>query len=257
MSNFLSELMAEKFRTGKLPKPNPNNPVTLKRIALANALKRVANNFDTHAANAEGMQLVVDNIGQIQKYVTSKGEVPLNNPAELATQAYILKQKEIHDYAKALNVSPKVAQIYMDEAEANEQEINSPNADYFLGALVDALGQAVAKPLQKLADKRVAKGKKPGFVGFLANAVNQPVQQVKDDATTAAANAASTAINQPKKEGGNFLDGLMNIGKDIFTKVRDNEKQSEIKKMLPTIILIAVVVIALTVIITAYATKRK
>jgi hypothetical protein len=245
-NDFLGEVLQETYReNGKPRQPNINNSISKRRRALADKI-------DAEAANApEGMDdadialdYVKKNIGGCQKYVVSKGEMPLSDPISLAIQAYKLRREEIKKFSEILDTSEQDAEHYLEEAESKAADINSPEADSFLGEIFDALGRVAGKGLKKLADKRTAKGKKPGLVGFLAD-MTAPKEDVYGPAP------------EPlqEKSGGGF-ENVLNEAKNIFEKIKENEKKKEINKMLPIIIVGVLVLIFATVLITKSASKR-
>jgi hypothetical protein len=259
MNEYLSELISQSYRTGRVRKPNRNNPVTIKRLQIN---KQLANDAENFSGGETVKQLIADNAPIINKYIVSKGETPRANLEDAALQAYLLRKKEEVELSQTLGVPLQDAAVYIDESEAYQSSVNSSEADYFLGGLVDALGQAVHSKLQKAADKRTEKKGKAGFLGFLANATapRQSVQDIEQDIKDKAVNAGSAAIDAVSKGGtgnGGFLDQLKDFGKYVIGGIKDDQKKKEINKMLPTFIIGAVILIVLTVLITSYAVKRK
>jgi hypothetical protein len=235
-NDFLGEVLSETYRTGKPRKANVTNEITLSKKRLQGELSKRAEEQGRDIADVS-LDTVVENTGALQKYVTSRGEVPLTNPVELATQAFLLRQNEIDDYATAMQISRDEAEIYLDEAEEKAASISSPEADNFLGGLFAAVGNVAGAGLKKINDKRAEKGKKPGVLGFLGNlfpAQNSGVELPENTATK---------------------DDLKLMAGSIFEQVKANEKAKEIKKMLPLIIIGVVVLVVAVVLITKKTSK--
>lgn len=232
--DFLGELLHETYRKGKAKKPNPNNAVSLAKQDLAAKIAQDAN-IQARDISDVALDTVIENVAPIQKFITSRGEVPLENPVEMAVQAFILRQQEIDDYATALGCSRTEAEMYLDEAEEKAASISSPEADNFLGGLFAAIGSVAGKGLAKAADKRAQQGKKPGVVGFLSNLF--PAQGEKLD------------------ESQSTKDDLKQLASEAVANIKQQEKKKEIAKMLPLIIIGVVVLVLVVVLITRKASK--
>jgi len=230
-NDFLGEVIAEETRTGRSRKPDRNNPVTKQRVNLDRKIRQQARELGRPLHDI-AIEYVTSNIGDIQRYVTENGEQPLSNPAELATQAYLLRLRDVNKIKKTLGVSDEEAELYLDEAESKAQAMNTSEADNFIGGLLAVLAPVAQKGAEKIAADRASKGKKPGFWGFLAG--NQ------QDDNNAAANAAAAA---------NAGYGLKVAAQDVFEAIKKEEKRKEINKMLPLIIGGVVALIVITALI--------
>jgi hypothetical protein len=242
-TDFLGETIAESYRTGKARKPNLNNAMSKGRSKFRMKLEKDATD-QGRPIEEVALDHVTENAGQIQKYIISKGELPEEEtPQGLAFQAYRLRKKEVSDVARAIGCNYETAEAYLDEAENKAMDISSPEADSFLGEIFDAIGKVAGGGLQKLADKRVAKGKKPGAAGFFAGLLN-PNGNMQMTGQGAAENADNT--------GSQIRDALGNI----INAVKEDEKKKEIKKMLPMIILGVVALIVIVVLLTKATSKK-
>lgn len=254
--DFLGETIAESYRTGKNKKPNLKNPVSKARSKFRMKLEK--------DAKAQGRDLsdvaldhVIENSGQISKYILSKGEVPNDsNPVALAVQAYQLRGNEVNSIADAMGVDFDTASHHLDEAENRAMEIQSPEADSFIGELFDAIAHAAAPGLQKAADKHKTKTGKSGVAGFFSNllqandAQSGNSQSAADVAAKAGANVGNAAVDAAKDGS---LGGIL---KTISNKIIDSQKKSEIKKMLPEIIIGIIVLIIIVVLLTKATSKK-
>jgi hypothetical protein len=231
--DFLGETIAESYRTGKAKKPNRNNALSKHRSKFRTKMEKEA---EQRGKDIEEVALgyVEQNSGQIQRYIISKGELPMDeNAAALAIQAYELRSKEVADIANAMGCDYETAEAYLDEAKNKAMEMNSPEADSFIGELFDAIGRVAGKGLQKAADKRVSKGKKPGVAGFFANLLNPGGNQ----------------------EGEQNNVDLKAEAQRLFEEIKSNEKKKEINKMLPMIIIGVIVLIVIVVLVTKKTSK--
>lgn len=239
-NNFLGTLAAEKARTGKIRKPNPNNPISKQKRLLKERINSRASELGRTPEDIS-LEYVVQETPDIQRYIVSKGEQPLANPVEMSVQAFKLRQDDISDVVRTLGCSRKDAEAYIDEAESDTAELNSSEADNFLGGILTAVGNVASNGLNKIVAKKEAKGKKPGVWKFLADLV-QPAGMVQ-----------APALEQK----GDILGGIKIFANDVLDNIKKQEKQKEIKKMLPMIIIGVVVLILLVVLITKHASKNK
>jgi hypothetical protein len=170
---------------------------------------------------------------QMQKmsaYVTEKGEAPLQNPAELATQAYMLRNDDIESISEQLDVPEEDAEYILDEAEEEISESFSGAADAFIGDILAAIAPVAKRGLAKIAEKKEAKGKN----GLFAKAVKGLDKKLNPDGT-------------PEKK----------TAQEIQDEIIAAQKKKEIQKMLPMIIGGVVALILITVLVTKYASKHK
>jgi hypothetical protein len=239
-NDFINEIVAKQTESGKTPRPNDNNAISSNRRRLRNKIEATAAELDKDPADV-ALDYVNQNIGTLQRYVTTSGEQPLQNPAELATQAYLLRQKDIETVQNIIGCNRQDAETYLDESEAKAIEMNDSDADNFLGEIFEAVGRVAGKGLQKIADKREAAGKKPGVFGFLAKLT-----------------APNPNVLTTQQEGGNGLNlgGIGVAAKDVLESIKDAEKKKEINKLLPFIIIGVIVLILTVVLITRNATKH-
>jgi len=236
-NDFINEVVAKQTESGKTPRPNADNTITQNRKRLRNKLDATAAELDKDPADV-ALEYVNQNFGTLQRYVTVNGEKPLDNPVELATQAYILRQRDIEQVQNIIGCNRQDAEIYLDESEAKGIELNDPDADNFLGEIFEAVGRVAGKGIQKIADKRAEQGKKPGVFGFLAKLT-----------------APNPNVLQPQQPSGVDLGGVGVLAKDVLESIKEAEKKKEIKKLLPFII-IGVVVLILTVVLITRSTKK-
>jgi hypothetical protein len=242
--DFLGEAITESYRTGKLTKPNTNNKLHKSRISFRDKMQKEAEQQGRKVSDV-ALDYVAENSGQIQKYILSKGEIPTDENAEnLAMQAFNLRKSEVEDIARALGSDLSTAEAYLDSAENSAMEINSPEADSFIGELFDAIAHAASPALQKAVDKRTAKGKKPGVAGFFNNVFSS------NDVQTGLVNAGDGVLN----DVGTGKAG--DIAKGILDQITADQKRKEINKMLPAIIIGVVILIVLVVILTKSLSKK-
>jgi hypothetical protein len=236
--DFLGETIAESYRTGKMRNPNRNNKLSKSRSKFRMKMEKEA---ASRGKDVEEVALgyIEQNAGQIQKYILSKGELPQDeNPAALAVQAYELRSQEVNDIAQAMDCDYDTAEAYLDEAENKAMELNSPEADSFIGELFEAVGNIAGKAAAKGAQKRKKEGKKPGVAGFFAELLSPGSTESVED-----------------WENENQKLNLKLEAQNLFNKIKENEKKKEIKKMLPMIIIGVVVLIVIVVLITKKTSK--
>lgn len=234
-SDFLGEQIAEQIRVGTEPKPNPNNPVTKSYRHMKKVIEARARELGQEPGDV-ALQYVEKDLPTIQKYVLSKGEQPRENPVELAVQAYTNWMKDVADVQRVLGISRQDAEIWLQQAEGGAAEMNSAEADNFLGAILGGIESVVNKAANKAAKKREEKGKKPGFWGSIAKATGG-----KPQAATVEGNQAG---------GENLGDTLRVLAGDVLDNVKKNEKKKEMQRLLPIAIVAVIVIILLTVILT-------
>lgn len=235
----MAEILSEQARTGERKrKPNAANPITKRRRQLREKIERESRDTGRDIAEVS-LEYVEQNRGDLQRYVTSKGEVPLSNPVELATQAFIMRMEDIQSIAKTMGVSLTEAEIFLDEAEARAFDSNTSEADNFLGAIMGAVGGVANKGINKILEKKQAKGKKAGFWATLADITGGRTSEQKD----------SQAAEQAPAEKKDVLGELKIFADDVISKVKEQEKKKEINKMLPYIIGGVILIILVTVLI--------
>lgn len=234
-NDFLGEAIAEETRTGMRRKPNFKNPITIGRKKLAKTIDFQAKELGRDKGDV-ALEYVEQKLPDIQRYVVSKGEQPLANPVELSMQAFMLRKRDINRIKETLGGTDDEAEIYLDEAESKAAELNSSEADNFLGGVFAAIGGVVEKAASKQVEKRKEQGKKPGFWGFLAGNTNAAVNTIQPNQTDSS--------------------GLKIFANDVLDAIKKQEKQKEIKKMLPIIIVALVVIILITILITRNASKN-
>lgn len=236
--DFLGETIAESYRTNKPAKPNRNNKQTKARSKFRMKMEQEAENRGKDISEI-ALGYVQQNSGQLQKYIISKGEVPQDhNPVLLAEQAYKLRSAEVNDIAQAMGCDFETASVFLDEAENKAMEINSPEADSFIGELFEAIGRLGGNALAKGAKRKKEAGKKPGVGGFFAELLSP----------------GSTETSAELEEQNKRLS-LKEEAQKLIDKIKAEEKKKEIKKMLPLIIIGVVVLILVVVMITKKTSK--
>lgn len=243
-SDFLGEQIAEQIRIGTEPKPNPNNPVTKSYRHMKKVIEARARELGQDAGDI-ALQYVEKDMPTIQKYVLSKGEQPRENPVELAVQAYANWMKDVADVQRVLGISRQDAEIWLQQAEGGAAEMNSAEADNFLGAILGGIESVVNKAANKAAKKREDKGKKPGFWGFLAKATGGKTQP--------GGSLPETRTPGVTGQGENLGDTLRVLAGDVLDDIKKNEKKKEMQRLLPIAIVVVIVVILLTVLLTRKA----
>jgi hypothetical protein len=243
-NNFLSEKMAESFRGGRVVKADINNAVTKERKRVESLLN------ETHKRTGRAKHLIAldfvkSNEGDVKKYIVSQGETPHENVAEMATQAFLLRQKEIDTVARTMDVPHTDAEVFLEESEAKAQEISHPDADNFLGGIMAGVGQVASVGLGKLADAHQKKTGKRGVAGFFADVLG---------GLAGGGEKADNSGNDKGNAATNYSLGM--LAKEIEDKVVDNKKKQVISQNLPLIIAGVVALILITILITRHATKR-
>jgi hypothetical protein len=245
---FMSQYIMDSF-LGETMQPNRSNPVTLRRKLLK---QQIGNNPKA------AFTIVRKNIPRLDKYIISKGERPLENVFEKSVQAYLLKNKEIADVSKTLNIQPDDAQTFLDEAEAKGHNIEHPDTDSFIGDIIGAIAQVAQPAINQIAAKRASQGLPAGIFGTLATGGTQAYNTVRGLTPQQVQNlAAGGTANDPNAKGGtkDVLSTLKLKGQQIIDKVGDSERQKQLGKMLP-VILIAVAVVGLVIFFAAKSAKK-
>jgi hypothetical protein len=137
----LSEKIADSYRKGIPAKANPGNPVTSRRRKLFSTIKERTGG-DPEAELDYSLRIIQKERPKIESYILSKNEVPQDNIADLVTQAYQLRCKEINDTQATLGVSEAEAGIFLEDDEAETAQANSPEQDNFIGELFAPIGIA-------------------------------------------------------------------------------------------------------------------
>lgn len=232
----LGHITADVYNGRKPRKPNRNNPLTRQRKEIGDRLKRQAEDSGEDISTLS-LEMLSQNLPEVQRYVLNKGEQPLENPAELALQAYILRTKDVKRISEITGFTPEEAEIVLDEQEYSSFKSGSSEADNFIGPLLSAISNVANKGLNKIVEKKKAAGKKGGVWEFLANAT-------KPQADLQVQSQMETADNTGEK--------LKIFAADVLSKIKEAEKKKEINKMLPYIIIGVVLLIAVT-----YAVAKK
>jgi len=235
--NNLSIRQAEGVRQGgQYKRPNRNNNVTRRRLQVRKMIEAASDNFDANPDEV-ALQIVEANRPRIERYVISKGEQPLQNPAELALQAHMLRQNEVDEMQNVLGCSREECETFLEQNESEADDINSADADNFIGGIVDAIGRVAARGIEKVRAKRKAKGKPTKFWDGLAKLTN----------SEQAANGAES--------GGTLGNKIGLFAKDVMEAIKKDEKRKEINKMLPYFIGGAILLILITYLISKNASK--
>lgn len=246
-NDFLGEAIAETYRTNRLKKPKTTGKLHKAKKALDVSIQKESEATGKPVEDI-AMGYVDRNSGIIQKYILSRGEIPVeNDTAGLANQAYSLRQKEISDVANALGSDEATAEAYMDEAENNAVEINSAEADSFLGPLFAAIGKAVKGTGQPQIDPATGLPKQKGSfwrtLGSIGSLLGSPPQYGMQAGVYGGNNLLNSIANG---QGGGLLQGA-------FNGVVAQQRRQQINRMLPGII---IGVIALVVIVVLIAKKK-
>jgi len=234
--NNLSVIKAEGVRKGGQYKgPDYNNPVTKRRYQVRKMIAAAADNFDANPEEV-ALKIVEANKPRIERYVINRGEQPLQNSAELALQAFVLRQNEVDEMQKVLGCNREDCETFLEQNESEAHEINSADADNFIGGIVDAIGKVAARGIEKVRAKRKEKGKPTKFWDGLSKLTN----------SEAAAKG---------EEGATMGNKVGIFARDVIDAIKRDEKKKEINKMLPYFIGGAILLILITVLISKNAGK--
>lgn len=247
-SGFLNHFL-EAQNQGKDVIPNPANAFTASRLAAKDFISNFASEHGEDEADV-ALQIVEDNRGKLEKYVMSKGEMPLSNSAELAVQVFLNHEADIKKIQDITGLSREDAEVALEAQQAYLYNQNHPEADSFLGAVLAAVGSVASNAIHKAAEKRAAKGKKAGFWGGLDKAVNGIDYETTKQAVNSDPQAQEEAL-----QSNSLGTGVAITAKEILEEVKREEKRKEIKKMLPWIIG-GVIVLIIVVMLVARASKK-
>lgn len=245
-------LKAEQKATRKLTKSQAIRAQSKQRTA--DTISYLAQRDDLHPADV-ALQVVSNNPAPLQAYVQSKGEQPLENPAELATQAYMLRQNDVQQVSDLLDIPQDHAELMLDEQDG-EEYLNEDNddsteswpdvdgeefendsytgkPDNFIEDIWEAVKPIAQLGVEKIAASKAKKGKKAPIWNALNKGLNGGVTQSDNSDTS-----------------------LQGVATEAYNKIVAQKKKEEIKKMLPYIIGGVVLLILATVLITR-SVRRK
>lgn len=234
--NNLSVIKAEGVRKGGRYKgPDYNNAVTKRRYQVRKMINDAADNFDANPDEV-ALKIVEANKPRIERYVINRGEQPLQNSAELALQAFVLRQQEVDEMQKVLGCDRDDCETFLEQNESEAHDINSADADNFIGGIVDAIGKVAARGIEKIRTKRKEKGKPTKFWDGLSKLTG-----------------SEAAVSGEQGAGLGSKVGI--FARDVIDAIKKDEKKKEINKMLPYFIGGAILLILITVLISKNAGK--
>lgn len=105
----------------------PECNVSASRKAAMQSIKKLAKEAGVSVDNYV-TAILTQSLPQLEWYVNSKGEVPLENPKLLAAQAVILRADDIATLAKAKNITDDEALAQIELAEQQAIDANSVDA---------------------------------------------------------------------------------------------------------------------------------
>lgn len=178
----------------------------------------------------------------VASYVESKGLTPQPNPAALALQATQLFNSDVE--AKMQDGVPDYETAF-DAVIEDEQDAWGEEADEFFGSVLTSVMAAGKALVNKINDKRKAKGKKPLFGGKGWEKIAKKVADNKEVVTDAMTSAEIAFLALTKKEvaEAKAADAKpLNAAKNAFV---DDQTKQAFKQYAPiaAIVLIAVFII--------------
>lgn len=212
----------------------------------------------TPAGLALGMLKTEARKRKVRNYIKRMGEEPMETPAQMATQALLLRNGQIQQRMneererEEQNTPPLVDEVQPEGYEPDPEDIEDQimeeeaetfgfdgEADNFLDpATLSAVKLAGQKGLNILNAKREKKGKQPIF-----SKVNKKL-------------AYKLAGKDLPGGGDDTAEKLKKVGSDLVEDITDAKKKEEIKKMMPTIVVSAIVLLLIGAGI-AYAVTHK
>lgn len=259
-TSYVAEMLSESYR-GKNIKPNPNNKFTAARRRTQVELEGIDATQGNEAGFNRSVDMVTANLPAVQRYILGKGETPLSDPIDLARQAYDLRCQEVQAIADAMDVSFGEAQIAVEQAEAQSAEVNSPEADSFLGGLFAAIGNIAGNAVQNAAIKRAEQGKKPGILGALTPGYAQLQEYLRNNPQMkgkVTLNEQGQIIPIVGYENAGYTDGGVNVsGQSVMDAVAVQARKAALKKALPFIIGGLIVIVLIVIFVARASSKHK
>lgn len=287
----IAEKVADSYRQNRKPVANPGNRVTANRRKLYQQIKeRTGGN-----SNAEldfALSIVRKRKPEIEQYILSHNEVPMDTIEQLAVQAYNIRCKEIDETMNTLQVSEPEAVIFLEEDEAetkdafNDEEGNyvgelfapigiiakqNAGADEFIDSgLVSGLINTIGGKLDAAQLKRAAQDKRPGIVGaltggkaeyealrkYLQDPANVQIKQAVLNGTIKDVSQLPGFATGDNRGFGSPGVGLNIAGRDVIDEIARIKRREMINKALPFIIIGLVLIVFVTIYITKHANRK-
>lgn len=175
---------------------------------------------------------------EIDSYVSAAGLTPEENPAALATQAYLIHNDRIADAMQRFGIyDVEAGENFVLEQDAQSFDGNDHNAfNSFAPALLAVIAPVAKKGIEAINDKRIKNGKKPILSGkfwdFLKNK------------TELSADGSSLDVKLKGEPGEPSQSELAAGLRAAQAELEAQAKKDYLKKNLPLFIVIGVAVIA-------------
>lgn len=245
-TDFLASDLQNEIATGYRRKADPSNPITKRKNQLKQSIKNRANTESRDIADVS-LDVVQENVGDLQRYVISKGEKPMQNAVDLCLQVALLRQQDIDKIAQTMNVSHSEAEIFLEESESDAARKGTAEADSFIGEVIGAVGNVANRAVSKIVEKKKAQGKPAKFWNTLL-----------DITGGMASSGMPQLVQQEQPNKGGFLNEVKIFGQDVIDAIRKSETKKAVNQSLPLIIGGVLVLILITVLITSsYARRNK
>ena len=228
MQNFMSEILAEKIRTGGNRKPDKNNQVSKRRRKVNEMIRKQSSETGEDTANVS-LDVVRRHKAKLQRYVTGKGEQPHNEDINLSVQALKLKDREVKEVCGVLGCTYPEAVDYIDEAESISENDNESEADNFIGDIIGAVSSVANKAINKAEQKRAGQGKGTGLLKTLSG-------------------ITGGAVPDAGRTSG-FGKNISIAADEVIKKIKEAETKKQINKLLPFVIIGVVVIVLVTYLI--------
>ena len=182
---------------------------------------------------------------QIETYVQRQGYQPMNNPAALAAQALMIHENNIQSKLDGGGVTDyeRAEELVYDDAEAMQDLIGEP--DEFIGDIVGRVIRAGKTALDKVNERRRARGKKPILGGKkfqrVANKIAQNEPIITDTLNRADMAAAAILGREVQRSGGGPSTDVGAAVQGVIQSVKRDEYGQAARRFIPVVIIVVVI----------------
>lgn len=151
----------------------------MKYLAKKAAIKRALNTHEILAKKNNttpenvALEIVKNRREVIENYVRKFGMEPSKHAAELAVQAILLSEGQIHNLAQENNIDYESAENTLMENEIESEQYGYDN--WIGGSLLGSITRAGKKGIETINKKKIANGKKPILQGKAWTKLKQKV----------------------------------------------------------------------------------
>lgn len=191
-------------------------------------------------ADVIGQKIINQRRPEIESYVTAAGLVPAENPAALATQAYLIHNDRIENAMQRYGIiDVEAGENFVLEQDAQSFDDNEQTPfNSFAPALLAVVGAVGKKGVEAINDKRIKNGKKPILSGKFWDFLKNKTELSQDGSNLDIKIKGNPNAGEPSQS--ELAAGFRAAQAELEAQA----KADYLKKNLPLFIIIGIAVIA-------------